>query len=443
MLPFVTIYDPLGGSAGSIDPLGALQAYGTLADLLLPGVTTVTSRSRYLSMICAALANAQKHCKFPPGAAGLAQRRKAVEPFERFWALACVAAKSHGHTKAADGLRGISYAEKNYRKFSEERRKVDCKFPFLKSQSRTGAVGAYWTTMVGGQLVDADSGVLFAEGEEIAAEFPPLPLPDKELAKLADPESADRVSVAFEDFLEWSGDCHLNAPTPRERERLGEALTAEDRRDCVCEALQLMRKNLPDEWEIAHLMQLGGKLADLPRAVELKLPVVIDAIVATEQFHEAVLRLFETLLWWGTQKSEKPIHDLLEDSDFRKSADRCRATASKLRQFRDQCEVPPVRAGIDGLVAFAIEVDRSYGELELVKQVIDRHHRVQSGKLHGGVPKSDWIGWDNVKLLRPSPRFQITERPIHAAGDILTHPYRLEQFAHMLGENGWLSWKSS
>jgi hypothetical protein len=77
VLPFLTAYDPLGGSSGSIDPLGALQTYGSLADLLLPGVTTITTRSRYLSMLCAALANAEKYRHLLPGASGLAQRRKA------------------------------------------------------------------------------------------------------------------------------------------------------------------------------------------------------------------------------------------------------------------------------------------------------------------------------------------------------------------------------
>src|SRR4029079_7873335 len=110
MLPFLTEYDPLGGSSGSIDPLGALQTYGLLADLLLPGVTTITTRSRYLSMLCAALANAEYCRSFLPGAWGLRQRRKAVEPFERLWALACVAAGKNGHHGAADGLRGVSYA---------------------------------------------------------------------------------------------------------------------------------------------------------------------------------------------------------------------------------------------------------------------------------------------------------------------------------------------
>ena len=141
MLPFLTAYDPLGGSTGSIDPLGALQAYGSLADLLLPGVTTITTRSRYLSMLCAALANAEKHRQMLPGASGLSQRRKAVEPFERLWALACVAAREAGHEGAADGLRGITYAEKSYRYFADTGKKVNCDFPLLKFQSRTGAVG--------------------------------------------------------------------------------------------------------------------------------------------------------------------------------------------------------------------------------------------------------------------------------------------------------------
>src|SRR4051794_5161293 len=128
MLPFLTAYDPVGGSSGSIDPLGALQTYGTLADMLLPGVTTITTRSRYLSMLCAALANAERHRRFLPGASGTAQRRKAIEPIERFWALACVAARDRGTNMAADGLRGVTYAEKAYAYFSQNGRKVNPDF---------------------------------------------------------------------------------------------------------------------------------------------------------------------------------------------------------------------------------------------------------------------------------------------------------------------------
>ena len=436
MLPFLTAYDQVGGSSGSIDPLGALQTYGTLADLLLPGVTTITTRSRYLSMVCAALANAEKWRPFLPGASGLAQRRKSVEPFERLWALACVAARTSGHEGAAEGLRGITYAEKSYQSFASSGKKVNCDFPLLKYQSRTGAVGTYWTALVGGQLVHADSGSLADEGHELAKCFPELPLESKDRGRFADPESAHRVSLSLEDLAAWGEKCHLQAAGGKERERLGEALTADDRRECVSHALLRMVGDIPDVWETGDLKRLRKILATVPRAVERGLPVVIDAIVVTEQFHEAVLAAFDTLLWWGTQNSAKPIADLVTDHDFKKAADRCRETATNLRKFREECEKLDVRNSIEALAGFCLQVDHSRSERELVDTLLDRHHRVQSGKLDGGMPKQDWIGCDSTMLLRPSPRFQRNERPSRAAGMSLTHPYRVEPFVDMLRENG-------
>lgn len=437
MLPFVTAYDPIGGSSGSIDPLGALQTYVTLADLLLPGVTTITTRSRYLSMLCAALANAEKHRHLLPGGSGLAQRRKAVEPFERLWAVACVAAREAGNKGAADGLRGITYAEKSYQNFLTNDQKVNCDFLFLKYQSRTGAVGTYWTTLVGGQLVHDDTGSLAQEGRELANEFPELPLGDKDREKFADPESAPRVSLSLKELIGWSENCHLQAAGRAERSALGEALTADDRRECVSQALAAMKdKIIPDIWDIDALGRLRKILATLPRAVELGLDVVIDAIIATEQFHEAVLALFETLLWWGTQNAGKPVGDLMVDRDFRIAADQCHETAKKLRGFREHCSRPDVRDAVGSLAGWGSQFERCRSERDLVTEVMNRHHRVQSGKMNGGMPKRDWITFDSAALLRPSLRFQRNDRPSLAIGTSLTHPYRLEPFVHMLRENG-------
>ena len=180
-------------------------------------------------------------------------------------------------------------------------------------------------------------------------------------------------------------------------------------------------------------------LATLPRAKsihELGLPIVIDAIAVTEHFHEAVLVVFETLLWWGTMNAGKPVSDLVVDADFRKATERCRETAQNLRGFRELCERRDVRDAVEGLAGFCYQVDRCRSERELVTELMDRHHRVQSGKMDGGMPKRDWIGWDSTTLLRPSPRFQRAERPSLAAGLSLTHPFRLEPFVSMLRENG-------
>jgi hypothetical protein len=438
LLPFLTAYDPLGGRSGSIDPLGSLQSYGSLADLLLPGVTTITTRSRYLSMLCAALANAESHRPFLPGAAGLAQRRKAVEPFERLWALACVAASRCGHDGAADGLRGVSYAEKRYREVVANGRKVTCDFPLLKFQSRTGAVGTYWTALVGGQLVHADTGALAAEGRKLAERFPELPLDGRDRARFADPETAPRVSLPFDDLASWGEPSHLRAAGRHERQQLGEALTADDRRECVCRALAVMDHEIPDVWDTSHLARLGKRLDAIPRAVELGLPLIIEAIIVTERFHETVLAVFETLLWWGTLHAGKPVADLVGEADFRKAYERCRETARNLRVFREQCDRRDVRSAIEGLIGFCGQVERCLSERQLVNEVMDRHHRVQSGKLDGGMPKRDWVVWDGAALLRPSPRFQRTERPAPAAGVSLTHPYRLEPFVYMLRENNVL-----
>lgn len=437
MLPFLTAFDPLGGSSGSIDPLGALQTYGLLADMLLPGVTTITTRSRYLSMLSAALANAERYQRFLPGASGLAQRRRAVEPYERLWALACVAAKFQGINMAAEGLRGVTRAEKHYWHLANNGRPLDTDFKLLKYQSRTGAVGTYWTAMIGGELADPDTGTLSAEGRELAEQFPAPHLSTKDLQRLADPDLAHRVTVPMPDLVTWAEQCHLVAAGDEERSLLGDALTADDRRDRMSHALSELAKadGLPESWNIPSLKRLRHELNHLPTAVKLGLTTVIDAIVATEQFHEAVLAVFQTLLWWGTCRSSKPVDDLFLDSEFQTSTDRCRETAMLLRRFRDTCERTEIREAVTGLTSFGIALERCESPRTVVEELMRRHRQIQSGKMTGGVPKRDWIAFDGMKLLRPSGQFQRNDRPPLADGKNLTHPYRLEPFIHMLREN--------
>jgi hypothetical protein len=441
MLPFLTAFDPLGGTSGSVDPLGALQAYGALADLLLPGVSTVTTRSRYLAVICRALHNAETRRDLPPGAAGLNERRKAVEPFERLWALACVAARDKGHEGAVDRLRGITYAERAYQDFTRRGDKVSPDFKLLKYQGRTGAVGTYWTAMVGGGLVDPDSGRLMPEGVELAETFPQPPLADRELNRLSRPDEAHRVSLPVGDLCRWAEQSHLAAATPEEKRLLADALTQDERRDCLAQALGELRRAgaLPDGWDLPWLVRLGKKLQSDERALRLGLPEVVQAVVAAERFHEAALAVFGCLLWWGTTRPGDPVEHLLAEEVFKRAADQARQTARGFVEFRGACERAEVRRAIDSLAPYAQAVDRGTTARHVMDETISRHHRVQSGKASGGVPKRDWVAFDANRLLRPSPRYQVAEPPAAPRGDVLTHPYRLEPFVGMLRENDALA----
>jgi len=341
---------------------------------------------------------------------------------------------------AADGLRGITYARDNYRYFSDTGKRVNVEFKLLKYQSRTGAVGTYWTALVGGELVDRDTGALTAEGSELANEFPMPQLMAHQYRLLADPETAHRVSMPIEDLSEWAETCHLVAARRAEHEQLGDALIADNRRECLSRALRNMiaRARLPDVWDMPSLKRLRKELNASPTAVDLGLTTVIDGVLATERFHEAVLTVFQSLLWWGTMQSNDPLDDLLAMGDFRQATDRCCEMSLLLRQFRDGCDDKDIREAISGLASFASAIERATSARLVVDEILRRHHDVQSGKVDGGGPKRDWVALDGGKLLRPPSRFQRREPPPPALGKSLTHPYRLEPFIYMLRETGVL-----
>jgi len=443
-LPFLTAYDPLGGSPGSIDPLGAFKSYFALVDLLLPGMSTITTRSRYLSMICAALANAQRFRSFPPGPAGLAARREAIEPFERLWGLACAAAQQKGRRAAASDFRGITYAERHLRR-QKEGSFVSPDFTMLKSQSRTAGVATYWTTIQTGDLA-REEGALTPDGESLAEQFPLPPLSERDLEKLSSPSTARHVHLRLDDLYDWGDKCHLGIPRAQEKKLLARALLAPDRRDAISRALvecERLDGSLPEDWNVAAIRKLRSRLTADSTARALDLPVALDAIVAFEQLHEAILAVFNTLLWWGTENPHRSSVSLFTSRDFKDACAQVRARTKALVNFRLTCEHISVCKAIEDFVIFASDLVR-IREADIPDAVLRRHRQVQSGKLDGGIPKREWITYEpGGKAIRPSPRFQRSERPNPAKGRILTHSYRVEQFVGMLRETGVLAARSS
>jgi hypothetical protein len=334
----------------------------------------------------------------------------------------------------------VSYAENRYRQLVNNGQSFGPDFKLLKYQGRTGAVGTYWTALVGGQLVDLNTGALTWEGQQLARQFDGPPVSAAELRRLTDPSVAHRVAISFDALRKWADSCHLSGAGAAEKRFLVDALTADDRRDCMAQALHdlVEEKSLPTLWDARALRRLKRQLAQVPRAEGLGLPTVVDAIIVTEAFHEAVLVAFETLLWWGTINAHIPATELYNDVEFQAGDEKAKEAAERFLAFQRSCVRPDVRAALRSFASFSQSVLQSYSTATFVRSLMDHHHRVQSGKVDGGAPKRDWITGDGTRFLRPSPRFQRAERPKRASGRALTHPYRIEQFAYLLQENGGL-----
>ena len=288
MLPFLTAYDPLGSSSGSIDPLGALQSYTSLADLLASG------RHRDHDPLAIPLNDLCGHRKCGEASHVPAREHQAWRSGAGQWSpssdfgqlrvsprgmMAAVRRRMDceaSHTAGKDlwTFRGPAARESN------------CDFQLLKFQARTGAVGTYWTAMVGGELRRCrQSRSIDPTGPGTGQRVSRTRLEEKDRSRLADPDNARRVSMALEELTAWSEECHLQAAEQQERQQLGEALTASDRRECVRAGLSLMSGKSPYVWNGTHLARLGRKFKMNQRAVDLGLPTVIDAITVTEQFH--------------------------------------------------------------------------------------------------------------------------------------------------------------
>ena len=104
----------------------------------------------------------------------------------------------------------------------------------------------------------------------------------------------------------------------------------------------------------------------------------------------------------------------------------------------------PDRSVAESVHDFSCAIDpavRARNDTELVRELIRCHERVQAGKLDASrQPKHPWVelrGNNAVIALR----YALDERPGKPGSAEFTHPYRIEQFTHMLRDAG--EWESA
>ena len=429
-MPFVSAWDPRATASGSIDPLGALRPYTAIATTLLPGVTTITSRARYLSWVCAGLRLLDELPDAPSGGKAGRTRRQQILSWERLVALAT---GTHAMAKTAapndpswHQLRGVSYVR---RAVVED--KCSPKFPMLRNQGGVGGVGTYWVTLVSGGLVEDDSGALTSRGENLADAF---------LRHRATPDRASlhRV-IKGEDIMftksvlaRWGSVAHLRAASRRELRLLADALLEPNAHRRMASAMQATDATASDRNTFrllsAHL-----------RAQRDPLAAVLTVASSFEDLHRELLYRFNQVLasGYGRPVSLKSLQLRRGNGSLARVGDALKGALERHGTRLDRSVAKTVRG-------FSLAVEpavRAQNDTELVRELIRHHERVQDGRLDASrQPKRPWVELSENDVVIV-PRYAFDERPVKPGSNEFTHPYRIEQFAYMLREAG--VWKSA
>ena len=433
-MPFVSAWDPRAAASGSIDPLGALRPFTAIATTLLPGVTTITSRVRYLSWVCAGLRLLDELPNALSGGRAGRARRQRILAWERLVALATgTYAKAKGaasNDRSWHQLRGVSYVR---RAVAEGVRSPA--FPMLRNQAGVGGVGTYWVALVAGGLVEDDAGALTPRGADLADAFlQHRETPDRAglLQVISGKDSAFAESV----LADWGRVAHLGAASRREQRLLADALLKPDTHRRMASAMRATGATASDGDTFRllgeHLSEQQGQLSD-------RLAAVLAVALSFEGLHRELLYRFNQVRASGYHRPVPLKSFQLADGDVTLAL-----LGDALKGALAQYCVRLPHSVNDAVHGFSLAVEsavRARNDRELVRDLIRHHERVQAGKLDASrQPKLPWVELRGNDVVI-APRYALDERPAKLGSAELTHPYRIEQFTDMLRETG--AWESA
>lgn len=433
-LPIISAWDPRATSSGSLDPLGALRAYTAIATTLLPGATTITTRPRYLSWVCAGLRLLDELPDAPRGGQAGRARRKRILPWERLVALAtgwyAKAGKVGIEHPCWQALRGVSYV-----RTAVSEKKTSFDFGMLKNQAGVGGVGTYWVTLVQGGLVEDASARLTARGEALADAYlstKGTPPPAKLLAALAGVKGA----MSVEELTAWGAVGSLDASVaggPERRHLLDALLESETHRRMATALGGAPRAHSRDDC----FMELQERLAASHDELAATLATIVAVTRPFEALHAALLDRFDRLR--SADTNGRPVASDIA-AGLAGAPGAIGDLAVALRAALD--ENPGLPRGVASPVRqFLVAVEpvcQAKDAPSLMVALLKHHERVQSGKSDPSrQPKLPWVELRPREIL-VSPRFALDALPVPRPAGAFTHPYRVEPFAAMLTElDGW------
>ncbi len=442
---FWTAYDPLDLASESIDPLGFMAAYISLADRILPGFTTITTVPRYLSMMCAALKQATKG----HGAkleTRISERRRWIlnqlQLYERAWAVACGLAEGESGIgeKASDGVRGIR-AVKRWVRLSSGKENIDLQFALLSNQVRYGGIGAYSTMLESLHLADMKTFTLRPIGEDLGNVFP-IGL-DQDMNSLS-----ENTKISRQDLFNWGCQVHAGALTTQEGSLIRKALQGGEEAEFDDHT----------RWTMLLLIRHSGSVEEVTeqhlfvrcmKEFEKNMPLPFDRfgrssgriltalimIDPFERFYQSALYLFDHIRSVATTGGEVDLSECIQNghgpeaeaiSEVRKSGADLISVFQSSTSEQDNLGESRQAIQKSGLLELARAVVKAETSVDILREILNRHLRVQEGKFDLGQPKGPWIRFmPGARVRLTAQRFGIDPSKCPGGWEMVNrHPYR-------------------
>lgn len=170
------------------------------------------------------------------------------------------------------------------------------------------------------------------------------------------------------------------------------------------------------------------------RAQRDPLAAILTVACSFENLHRELLYRFNQVL---ASDCRRPVP--VKSLQLRRGNGSLDRLADTLKKVLERHGTGLERSVAEALCDFSAAVDpavRARNDAQTVRELICHHERVQAGKLDASrQPKHPWVELRGNHAVI-APRYALDERPGKPGSADFTHPYRIEQFTHMLRDSG-------
>lgn len=418
--PFLTAYDPTDLPGGSVDPLGFDRGYELLADKILPGLTNVANRPRYLSAYCAAIVILDEDAELSGSERDVrAQKRDRILQLERLWTLSCgLASEAEPERLPGSGIRGLRYVQAYLRRI---RSGSDGDFRLLSSQARYGMLAIYGSLADKLRLASNDDYQLTEPGRKLGEAF----LRETDIPAAIRSAVVKPKSIPVDVLAGWGRRAHVNAPYGAvERATLVDVLQQDPTRRRMCEHFRA----LPRGSEESELHWFGRMLPAIEASTDRDLAEALRAILAYETAFGALLAAFQRVLrFCQAPPFQYELAHAASDAPLMRLHASMPEVHAELDRAFSEVQSARFQEGLDragDVRRFVAAATAMKSAPDFVAAVLQRHREVLAARLSGGRPKMPWVEIVGGLAKATLASAQEIRNDVESEDQIPPHPYR-------------------